>query len=52
MKWQKDWVHEKLLAKESEILKVHSITGDNTTKTVVHNILEQMNGEEVVYKPF
>jgi len=45
-------VHERLLAKESEIPKVHSITGDNTTKTVVHNILEQMNGEEVVYKPF
>jgi len=52
MKWQKDWVHERLLAKESEIPKVHSIMGDNTTKIVVHNILEQMNGEEVVYKPF
>jgi len=45
-------VHERLLAKESKIPKVHSITGDSTTKTVVHNIQEQMNGEEVVYKPF
>jgi len=33
-------------------LKIHSIMGDNTTKSVVHNILEQMNGEEVAYKPF
>jgi len=53
MKWQKDWVHERLLAKESEILpKVQCVMGDNTTKTVVHDILEQMNGEEVVYKLF
>jgi len=46
-------VHERLLAKKSEMqLKIHSITGDNTTKAMVHDILEQMNGEEVVYKPF
>ena len=34
--------------------KVQCITGENTTneKGVVHDILEQMNGEEVVYKPF
>jgi len=52
MKWQKDWVHEKLLAKESEMQpKIQSITGENTMG-VVHNIQEQMNGEEVVYKPF
>jgi len=52
MKWQKDWVHEKLLAKESEMQpKIHSITGKNTIG-VIHNIQEQMNGEEVVYKPF
>jgi len=52
MKWQKDWVHEKVLAKESEMqLKIHSITGENTMG-VVHNIQEQMNGEEVVYKLF
>jgi len=53
MKWQKDWVHERLLAKESEMLpKVQCVTGESTTKAVVHDILEQMNGEEVVYKPF
>jgi len=52
IKWQKDWVHEKLLAKESRMQpKIHSITGENTMG-VVHNIQEQMNGEEVVYKPF
>ena len=51
MKWQKDWVHERLLAKESEMLKIHSITGENTTG-MVHDILEQMNEEEIVYKPF
>jgi len=55
MKWQKDSVHERLLAKESEMLpKIHSITGENTANTtgMVHDILEQINGEEVVYKPF
>jgi len=53
MKWQKDWVHEKLLAKEGEILpKVQCVVGDNTTETVVHDILKQMNGEKVVCKPF
>jgi len=54
MKWQKDWVHEKLLAKESEMLKIDSITGENTAskKGVERDILEQMNGEEVVYKSF
>jgi len=52
MKWQKDWVHERLLAKESEMPKVQYVTGDNTTKTMVYDILEQMNGEEVVYKLF
>jgi len=45
-------VHEKLLAKESEMQpKIHSITGENTMG-MVHNIQEQMNGEEVVYKRF
>ena len=53
IKWQKDWVHERLLAKESEMLsKVQCVTGESTTKAVVYDILEQMNGEEVVYKPF
>jgi len=51
MKWQKDWVHEKLLAKESEMPKILSIMRENMT-SVVYDILEQMNGEEVVYKPF
>jgi len=52
MKWQKDWVHERLLARESEMQpKIHSITGENTMG-MVHNILEQMNGEEVMYKLF
>jgi len=52
MKWQKDWVHEKLLAKESEMQpKIPSITGENTMG-IVHNIQEQINGDEVVYQPF
>jgi len=53
MKWQKDWVHERLLAKESEMLsKVQYVMGESMSKAMVHDILEQMNGEEVVYKPF
>jgi len=45
-------VHERLLAKESEMQpKIHSIMGENMMG-VVHNIMEQMNGEKVVYKPF
>jgi len=45
-------VHEKLLAKESEMQpKIHHITGENTMG-MVHNIQEQMNGKEIVYKPF
>jgi len=45
-------VHEKLLAKESEMQpKIHSIMGENMMG-VVHNIQKQMNEEEVVYKPF
>jgi len=53
IKWQKDWVHERLLAKESEMLsKVQCVTGESMTKAVVHNILEQMNGEEVMCKLF
>jgi len=53
MKWQKDWLYERLLAKESEMLsKVQCVTGESTTKAVIHDILEQMNGEEVMYRPF
>jgi len=36
--------------------KVHSIMGENTNMTnekgVAHDILEQISGEEVMYKPF
>jgi len=49
--WQKDWVWEKLLAKESNLLsKAQCITVEMNTNDM--NTNELMNGEQVIYKPF
>jgi len=46
MIWQKDWVWEKLLVKESDLqLKTQCVTVETNTN-------ELMNGEEMIYKPF
>jgi len=47
MVWQKDWVREKLLAKESDMPKAQCATVDTNERDS-----EVMNGEEVIYKPF
>jgi len=44
--WQKDWVREKLLAKERDLQSKAQYV------TVETNPNELMNGDEVIYKPF
>ena len=51
MIWQKDWVREKLLAKESDLQsKAQCVTVETNTNDT--NTNELMNVEEVIYKPF
>ena len=49
IKWQKEWVHEYLKMKESEIPKIQCITMETEGKGAACNMMEKMNGENVIY---
>jgi len=49
IKWQKDCVHEYLKMKESDIPKMQYITVETEGKCMACNMMEKMNGENVIH---
>jgi len=49
VKWQKEWVHEHLKMKESDIPRMQGITVETESEGVACNMMEKMNGENVIY---